>query len=132
MFTKCSRTSGRSTWDCWKKPFTDRGWHNRGDFARGQTARGVQFRTIGVKSPEQLGRTESRGAILKGIIHRVINELKASGDDMVKMILAEALYTKNFQSRVRGFTPMQLVFGKLPREYDKRSHGSWSIAECPR
>ena len=115
-----------------EEAITERGWHNRGDFPRGLTARGVQFRTIGVKSPEQLGRTERRGAILKGIIHRVINELKASGDDIVKMILAEALYTKNFQSRVRGFTPMQWVFGKLPRQYDKRSHGSWSIAECPR
>jgi hypothetical protein len=93
---------------------TDRGLHNRGDFVRGLTAPGVQFRTIGVESREQWGRTGRHGAILKGIIHRVIHELKASGDDMVKMILAEVLYTKNSQSRVRGFTPMQWVFGNPP------------------
>lgn len=64
------------------------------------------FRTIEVESPEELWRTEGHGAILKRIIQRMIHEVKASGNDMIKMILA-GLYTKNSQSRVRGFTPMQ-------------------------
>ena len=59
----------RSTWDC-QKVISDRGLHNRGGFAQGLVARGVQFGTIEVESPEELWRTEGHGAILKGIIQR--------------------------------------------------------------
>ena len=67
--SRCSMTNGPSTWDC-QKVISDRGLHNRGGFAQGLVARGVQFRTIEVESPEQLWRTEGHGAILKGIIQR--------------------------------------------------------------
>ena len=95
---------------------TDRGLHNRGEFTRGLSARGVQMRTIGVESPEQLGRVERHGSILKGMIHRTIHELKISGERLVKQVLAESLICKNTNSRVKGFTPAQWVYGKLPRE----------------
>ena len=95
---------------------SDRGLHNRGDFSKGLSSRGVIIRNIGVESPEQLGRVERHGGILKGMMQRIIHELGLSGELQVKEALSEALSTKNSRSRIKGFTPTQWVFGKLPKE----------------
>ena len=95
---------------------SDRGLHNRGSFAQGLSARGVILRYAGVESPEQLGRVERHGGILKGMIQRMTHELGLSGELQMREALAEALSTKNSQRRIKGFTPCQWVFGKLPRE----------------
>jgi hypothetical protein len=95
---------------------SDRGLQNRGSFAQGLSARGVILRNVGVESPEQLGRVERHGGILKGMIQRMTHELGLSGELQMRGGLAEALSTKNSQSRIKGFTPCQWVFGKLPRE----------------
>ena len=95
---------------------SDRGLHNRGAFAKGLSSRGVILRNIGVESPEQLGRVERHGGILKGMMQRIIHELGLTGELQVKEALSEALHTKNSQSRIKGFTPTQWVFGKLPKE----------------
>ena len=95
---------------------SDRGLHNRGAFAKGLSSRGVILRNIGVESPEQLGRVERHGGILKGMMQRIIHELGLTGELQVKEALSESLHTKNSQSRIKGFTPTQWVFGKLPKE----------------
>ena len=94
---------------------SDRGLHNRGDFSKGLSSRGVIIRNIGVESPEQLGRVERRGGILKGMMQRIIHELGLSGELQVKEALSEALSTKNSQSRIKGFTLTQWVFGNYPK-----------------
>ena len=108
--------------DCWtrfaglpKEIVSDRGLHNRGEFSKGLSARGVILRNIGVESPEQLGRVERHGSILKGIVTRTIHEIGAQGEKQVKQILTEALNTKNEQSRVKGFSPSQWVLGMQPK-----------------
>lgn len=95
---------------------SDRGLHNRGDFSKGLSSRGVIIRNIGVESPEQLGRVERHGGILKGMMQRIIHKLGLSGELQVKQALSEALSTKSSQSRIKGFTPTQWVFGQLPKE----------------
>ena len=57
------------------------------------------------------------------------HELGLSGELQMGEALAEALSTKNSQRRIKGFTPCQWVFGKLPREPgmasgEKNGHGS--------
>ena len=51
---------------------TDRGLHNRGAFAKGLIANGVRLRTAGLEAPEQIGRGERHGGIIKGLMKSVI------------------------------------------------------------
>ena len=83
------------------------------------SSRGIIIRNIGVELPEQLGLVERHGGILKGMMLRFIHELGLCGELQVKEALSEALSTKNSQSRIKGFTPTQWVFGKLPKEPGK-------------
>ena len=83
---------------------SDRGLHNRGSFAQGLSARGVILRNVGVESPEQFGRVERHGGILKGMAQRMTHEVGLSGKPQMREALAEALSTKNSQSRIKGFT----------------------------
>ena len=53
---------------------------------------------------------------MEGMIQRMTHELGLSGELQMREALAEALSTKNSQSRIKGFTPCRWVFGKLPRE----------------
>ena len=92
---------------------SNRGLHNHGDFSKGLSSRGVIIRNIGVESPEQLGRVERHGGILKGMMQRIIHELGLSGEFQVKEALSEALSTKNSQSRIQGFTPTQWGIWKI-------------------
>ena len=80
------------------------------------SSRGVIIRNIGVESLEQRGHVERHGGILKGMMQRIIHELGLSSELQVKEALSQALSTKNSQSRIKGFTPTQWVFGKLPKE----------------
>ena len=43
----------------------DRGTHNRGVFGSTLTKNGVAIRPAGLEAPEQIGRAERRGAMLK-------------------------------------------------------------------
>ena len=66
---------------------TDRGLHNRGEFASGLASQGTIIANIGVESPEMLGRTERHGGLLKAMAMRTIAELNLAGRDAI----AEAL-----------------------------------------
>ena len=93
----------------------DRGMHNRGVFSQTVQANGVRIRPAGLESPEQIGRVERRGDILKKLMKRIIKETNAVGRDSMDMILTEALNALNEMSRHGGFAPSQWVLSKLPR-----------------
>ena len=107
-------------WSSWAgqphEVITDRGLHNRGAFARGLASRGTTVTTIGVESPEMIGRTERHGGLLKAMIVRTIAELKLSGSESIAEAVNQCVITKNSMSRVKGFAPAQWVLGRLPRE----------------
>ena len=77
---------------------------------------GCQITQIGVESPEQIGRTERHGGLLKAMVIRVIAELQLVGKEAVQHVLTQSVMTKNSMSRARGFAPSQWVLGKLPKE----------------
>ena len=107
-------------WSAWAgqphEVVTDRGLHNRGDFAQGLASRGTVITTIGVESPEMIGRTERHGGLLKAMVVRTIAELKLTGREAVAEAINQCVITKNSMSRVKGFAPVQWVLGRLPRE----------------
>ena len=72
--------------------------------------------TIGVESPEMIGRTERHGGLLNAMIVRTIAELKLIGSESIAEATNQCVITKNSMSRVKGFAPAQWVLGRLPRE----------------
>ena len=60
---------------------------------------------------------DRHGAILKGMVHPVIHELKIAGERLVNQLLAESLICKNANTRVKGFTPSKWEYGKVPRDH---------------
>ena len=117
--TTCFRAF-QSTWTAWagqpREVISDRGLRNRGAFSEGLAARGTIITNVGVESPEQIGRTERHGGLLKSMVIRTISELKLAGEEAVTEALTQCIVTKNSLSRVKGFAPIQWVLGKLPRE----------------
>ena len=57
----------------------DGGLHNRGEFSKEMASMGCQIGQFGVERPEQLGRTEQHGGLLKAMVIRVIAELQLTG-----------------------------------------------------
>ena len=95
---------------------SDRGLHNRGEFLKELSLMGCQSTQIGVEIPEQIGRTERHGGLLKAMVIRVIAELQLVGKDAVQHVLTQSVMAKNSMSRVKGVAPSQWVIGKLPKE----------------
>jgi len=108
-----------------KQVVSDRGLHNRGEFAEGLAARGCIITNIGVESPEQLGRIERHGGLLKAMVAKTIAEIQAVGEDLMTQILTQRVTAKNSMSRVRGFTPSQWVLGRIPREPGTAMEEEW-------
>ena len=92
----------------------DRGRHNRGVF--GSTlAKHVVITPAGLGAPEQIGKVERRGDMLKKMMSKVIKDTHASGRESMDMILSECLNAANEITRHGGFAPAQWVFSRLPR-----------------
>ena len=94
---------------------TDRGTHNRGIFGRTLADNSVYVRPIGLESPEQLGRGERHGDMLKWNLKRIIRSHNVTGKEHMKLALAESLAAKNEYLRRGGFSPSQWVLGRSPR-----------------
>ncbi len=90
--------------DGWPK-FTacDRGVHNRGVSSNTVRQEGVRLRPAGLEYPEQIGRVERRGDMLKNTMSKVINETHANGKEAMDMVLTECLNSTNEMSRHGGF-----------------------------
>ena len=93
----------------------DRGTHNRGIFGTTLAQKSVRIRPAGLESPEQIGRTERRNALLKDMLTKTIKDTNAIGRDAVDMALSECLNAINEMSRHGGFAPCQWVLSKFPR-----------------
>ena len=108
--------TGWTSWAGWPKILTlDRGLHNRGIFAATARRNGAYIREAGLEAPEQIGRVERRGQMLKAIVRRMVTEKHIVGLDDMETALSEALNAGNEMSRTGGFAPSQWVLGRLPR-----------------
>ena len=93
----------------------DRGLHNRGVMKKYMDEHGIQVFHTPLESPENLGRVERHGGIVKSLFRKVCKETGAIGREQVEQVLLEVVSTKNNSSRVGGFSPSQWVLGKGPR-----------------
>ena len=93
----------------------DRGLHNRGVMKKYMDEHGIQVYHTPLESPENLGRVERHGGIVKSLFRKVCKETSAVGREQVEQVLLEVVATKNNSSRVGGFSPSQWVLGKGPR-----------------
>ena len=73
------------------------------------------IRLAGLQAPEQIGRVERRGAMLKKMMSKVIKDTHASGRESMDMSLSECLNAVNEMTRHGGFAPVQWVLSRLPR-----------------
>ena len=67
----------------------DRETHNRGVFSSVLAKNGVMIRLAGLEAPEQIGRVERRGDMLKKMMSTVIKDTHVSGRESMDMILSE-------------------------------------------
>ena len=63
------------------------------------------IRLAGLEAPEQIGRVERRGDMLKKMMSKVIKDTHASGRESMDMILSECLNAANEMTRHEGFAP---------------------------
>ena len=108
---------GWTHWASWPKlDRCDQGTHNGGVFGSTLAKNGVVISPAGLEAPEQLGRLERRGAMLKKkMMSKVIKDTHASGRESMDMILSECLNAANEMTRHGGFAPAQWVLSRLPR-----------------
>ena len=92
---------GWTRWAGWPKVVRcDREIHNRGVFGSTLAKHGAAIRPAGVEAPEQIGRVERRGAMLKKTMSKVI-----SGRESMDMILSECLKAAKEMTRHGGIVP---------------------------
>ena len=107
---------GWTDWAGWPELVRcDPGTHNRGVFGSTLAKNGVVIRPAGLGAPQQFGRVERRGAMLKKMMSKVIKDAHASGRKSMDMILSECLNAANEMTRHGGFAPAQWVLSRLPR-----------------
>ena len=73
------------------------------------------MRSVGLESPEQLGRGERHGGILKTNMQKVIKEHNVVGKFLMKLVSSESTSEKNEFLNRGGFSPSQWVLGRKPR-----------------
>ena len=73
------------------------------------------IRLAGLEAPEQIGRVERRGDMLKKMMSKVIKDTHASGGESMDVILSECLNAPNEMTRHVSFAFAQWVLSRLPR-----------------
>ena len=91
-----------------------RGLHNRGVLSKCMDDHGIQVDHSLLEAPENLGRVERHGAIVKALFRKVSKETQPLGREQVESVLQEVLMVKDNASRVGGLSPSQWVLGKPP------------------
>ena len=110
---------GWTRWAGWPKLVRcDRGTHNGCVFVSTLAKNGVASRPAGLEAPEQIGRMERLGAMLKKMMSKVIKDTHVSGRESMDMILSECLNAVNEMTRHGNFAPIQWVLSRLPRNPD--------------
>ena len=92
----------------------DRGTYNRGVFGSTLAKNGVAIRPAVLEAPEQIGRVERRGAMLKKMMSKSVKDTHASGRASMDMILSACLNAANEMTRHGGFALAQWVLSRLP------------------
>ena len=91
------------------------GTHNRGIFSSILAKNGVMTRPAGLQAPEQIGRVERRGDMIKKMMPKVIKNTHASSRESTDMILTECLNSANEMTRHGSFAPAQWLLSRFPR-----------------
>ena len=73
------------------------------------------IRLAGLEAPEQIGRVDRRGDMLKKMMSKVIKDTHASGGELMDMILSECMNAPNEMTRHGSFALAQWVLSRLPR-----------------
>ena len=89
--------------------------HNYGVFGSTLAKNGVEIRPARLEAPEQIGRVERRGAMLKKMVSKAIKDTRASGRASMDMTLSECLNAANEMTRHSGFAPAQWVLSRPTR-----------------
>ena len=76
---------------------------------------GVVIILAGLEAPEQVGRVERPGDMLKKMMSKVIKDTHASGRESMDTILSECLNAPKEMTRHGGCAPAQRVLSRLPR-----------------
>ena len=104
----------------------DRGRRNRGVVAKYCGENNRQVRHAPLECPEDIGRVERHGGILKAMYKKVAVEVQPMGPDDVEKILNECCRVKNASTRVGGFSPAQWIFGSDPRAAASSMNEGWT------
>ena len=104
----------------------DRGRRNRGVVAKYCGENNRQVRHAPLECPEDIGRVERHGGILKAMYKKVAVEVQPMGPDDVEKILNECCRVKNASTRVGGFSPAQWIFGSDPRAAASLMNEGWT------
>ena len=89
--------------------------HSRGIFIRILGLHGISIKSIGLESPEELGRTERHGGMWKATAKRAVHVQKVVGTDEMIILALSNNSMMNDGTRKGGFAPSQWVLGKFPR-----------------
>ena len=111
MFASFRALLDASGWLC----VLPRNTHNRGVFSSTFAKNGVVIRPARLAGPEEIGRVERRGDMLKKMMSKVIKDTHASGRESMDMLLSRCLNAANEMIRHGGSLPAQWVFSRLPR-----------------
>ena len=108
------------TWFRWAGPcqtlYIDPAGEYTSEFWKDMLQReGVRAHVSAGEAHWQLGRVESHGRIIKGMLSRIDSQDPIQTDAEFRLCLRQVLHAKNSLSRVKGFTPEQAVFGKMSR-----------------
>ena len=118
---ECANMLTRS-WLAWagapKSVVMDRGVENRGQLQGLLKGHGVLLRFIGLGSPNQLGRGERQGGLLKELVQSTVVARQLVGSQDMEQAVTECTTVKNHRINHRGFVPSQWVLGYIPKEVD--------------
>ena len=118
---ECANMLNRS-WLAWAGPpkavVMDRGVENRGQLQGLLKGHGVLLRFIGLGSPNQLGRGERQGGLLKELTQATIMSKQIASVKEMEYAVTECTTVKNHRINHRGFVPSQWVLGYIPKEVD--------------
>ena len=77
-------------------------------------AHGICPHVIGLESPEQNGKVERKGSILKKVAKRVIHKKQVVGEDAMRMLAFCNNLVVNDGARKGGFAPVSYTHLTLP------------------
>ena len=94
----------------------DRGSHNRGIFNTWASEKGVDIRYAATEAPWMIGKVERHGGLAKAVIRKAVHEVGTTGISEIRALVQEVVGVKNVMMNTSGYSPMQWVTGRNPRD----------------